>query len=243
MKLSESLFRFRWWVLLVIFVFGFWAPFDRQGDVHSGSTWLWLSGTLASYRILPIADSIFLVMGVAILLVVSAALLRTWAAAYLGHDVVVDHALHGERIVASGPYRYVRNPLYVGLWLHALGLSILMPRIGALCTVVAVTILIVFLVHAEEHTLTAERGEGYAAYKKAVPRFFPALAPRVPAGAERPRWKQGFLGEIYMWGVVVTYLAFAGRYNVTILEQGVLISLGISVILRAFLRAPVQDAP
>ncbi len=175
------------------------------------------------------------------LLVFLAALLRTWATAYLGHDVVTDRALHGERIVASGPYRYLRNPLYVGVWLHAVGLSILMPPDGALFAVVAVAILIAFLVHAEEHNLAAERGEGYAAYKKAVPRFLPAFLPRVAAGSEQPHWKHGFLAEFYMWGVVVTYLAFASRYNVTILEQGVLISLGISVIARGIMKSPVPE--
>ena len=46
---------------------------------------------------------------------------------------------------------------------------------------------------------------------------------------------QAFLEEIHLWGVVVTYIVFANRYNVTILIQGVLISLGISIILRALL--------
>jgi hypothetical protein len=91
----------------------------------------------------------------------------------------------------------------------------------------------VVMVHAEERKLTAERGEAYAAYVRQVPRFLPALFPRIPANAQQPHWLQGFLGEIHFWGILITYLIFADRYNVTILEQGVLISIGIGLLVRA----------
>ena len=39
--------------------------------------------------------------------------------------------MRGERFIAAGPYRYVRNPLYLGAWLVSLGVSILMPPSGA----------------------------------------------------------------------------------------------------------------
>ena len=213
-----------------------------MGGAHPGTTWLFLAGLLAHYHVLPIAYSSIAVMGAAILLALLAALLRTWAAAYLGHSVVRDSALHGERVVADGPYRYVRNPLYVGLWLHSLALAILMPPGGALFAVIAVAIFSVVCVHAEEHYLTAERGEAYIAYARKVPRYFCALTPRVPGSGERARWGDGFLGEIYMWGAVITYVAFASRYNVTILEQGILISLGIAIVLRGIWR-PKDTVP
>ncbi len=239
MRISEALFRVRRWALLLIFVVGFWAPFGRIGGAHPGTTWLFLAGMLAHDRILPIAYASITVMGAAILLAVLSALLRTWASAYLGYGVVRDRNLHSERIVADGPYRYVRNPLYVGLWLHTLALAILMPPGGALFAVAAVGILMVALVQAEERHLTTARGEAYAAYIRRVPRFLPAFAPRVPRGGERAHWGSGFLGEIYMWGVVVTYVAFASRYNVTVLDQGVLISLGLSIVMLGVLRPRV----
>lgn len=242
MRLSEFLFRFRRLALIAIFALGFWAPLERLGGAHPGSTWLWLAGTLAAYSILPIASSTILVVAIATLLLLLAALLRTWAAAYLGSEVVRDGALHSERVVASGPYRYVRNPLYLGLWLLTLALAILMPPGGALFAVVAVPILIVALVLAEERKLTVERGEVYAAYLRQVPRFFPAISPRIPADAQQSHWLQGFLGEIHLWGMVVTYLIFAHRYNVTVLEQGVLISVGITFLVRAIWRPSLPAA-
>jgi protein-S-isoprenylcysteine O-methyltransferase Ste14 len=242
MRLSEFLFRFRRLVLFVVFFIGFWAPWERVGGAHPGSTWLWLAGTLASHGILSIASSTMAVIVVATLVLLLAALVRTWAAAYLGSDVVKDRELHSERVVASGPYRYVRNPLYLGMWLLTLALAILMPPGGALFVVATVTILIVVLVYAEERKLTVERGETYAVYVRQVPRFFPALFPKIPANAQQPHWLQGILGEIHFWGILITYLVFADRYNVTILEQGVLISIGITFLVRAIWQPSIPAA-
>ena len=121
----------------------------------------------------PIATSTIVVIAVATLALLLAALVRTWATSYLGSDVVYDKDLHSERVVADGPYRYVRNPLYLGTWLLTAAISILMPPGGALFALVTVTLLIVAWVMAEERKLTIERGDAYTAYLKKVPRFFP----------------------------------------------------------------------
>jgi protein-S-isoprenylcysteine O-methyltransferase Ste14 len=239
MKFADFLFRFRRLALIVIFIVAFWAPWERLGGAHPGSTWLWLAGSVAAMGFLSIAASTIVVMTVATLVLLLAALVRTWAAAYLGPDVVYDKDLHSERVVAEGPYRYVRNPLYLGTWWLTAALSILMPPGGALFALVTVTLLIVAWVLAEERKLTSERDDAYTAYLKKVPRFLPAMVPRIPAGAARPNWLQGFVGEIHLWGMAITYVIFGHRYNVTILEQGVLISVGITFLLRAIWRPSI----
>jgi len=45
------------------------------------------------------------------------------AEAYLHSSVVHDSQLHSDRLVADGPYRRVRNPLYLGNILLAFGLG------------------------------------------------------------------------------------------------------------------------
>ncbi len=230
------LFRFRRAMLFLIFALGFWAPWERLAGNRPGTTWLFLAGVLARYGLLPIAYASIAVMGAAIVAALLGAILRTWAAAYLGTGVVWSSELHGERIVASGPYRYFRNPLYAGLWLNTLAVAILMPPGGAIFAVVAVAALSLALTGAEERRLRVEGGEAYAEYARRVPRFFPALRPRIAKRNDKPHWRSGFLGEFYFWGVAVTYIAFGNRYNATILEQGILISLGLSIVLRAVLR-------
>ena len=178
MKLADFLFRFRRFALIAIFVIGFWAPWERMDGAHPGSTWLWLAGTLQAMGFFPIATSTIVVIAAATLALLLAALVRTWATSYLGSDVVYDKDLHSERVVADGPYRFVRNPLYLGTWLLTAAISILMPPGGALFALVTVTLLIVAWVLAEEGKLTIERGDAYTAYLKKVPRFFPSIVPK-----------------------------------------------------------------
>lgn len=234
-------FRLRWWLYVAIFALGFLAPWTRLNGQHPGTTWLFLSGVLSEYRILPIGTASIAVIAAAFFCILLAALLRTWGAAYLGSDAVQHGALQGERVVADGPYRHTRNPLYVGNWLHALALSVLMPPGGALFTVIAITLLQFALVRAEEQHLIAQRGDAYANYLRAVPRFLPGIGSRIASGSARPHWGQAFAGEIYMWGAALTFAVCAMRYNVTLIEQGVLISLGVSIVVRgAFRRKPAR---
>ena len=64
-------------------------------------------------------------------LVTAAAWIRTWGGAYLRTEVVHDTAVRTERLVADGPYRHLRNPLYFGNMLLAAGMAMLASRTGA----------------------------------------------------------------------------------------------------------------
>jgi len=55
------------------------------------------------------------------------------------------------------------------------------------------------LILREEESLLKTQGESYRAYCQAVPRFWPAVTPRVPAGNRRPQWLQAFAGESFVW--------------------------------------------
>jgi hypothetical protein len=137
-------------------------------------------------------------------------------------------------VVADGPYRYVRNPLYLGSWLNLLALALLMPASGA---VFAIAMLIAFhlrLIFSEEAFLRAKLGEPYAAYCAKVPRVLPALRPQVAASGARPRWGQAALAEIFMWGSAVSFAVLGWRYNATLLLQCVLVSLGVALVVKAF---------
>jgi protein-S-isoprenylcysteine O-methyltransferase Ste14 len=53
------------------------------------------------------------VITIGALLVIICAALRTWGAAYLRTAIVHDSAQHSDALVADGPFRYTRNPLYL----------------------------------------------------------------------------------------------------------------------------------
>jgi len=134
------------------------------------------------------------------ILLVSAAFMRTWAEAYLHSSIVHDANLHSDRLVADGPYRHLRNPLYLGLVLGAAGTGFLASRAGIIVLVVGMTIFAHRLILREESSLLASQGEGYRRYFQSVPRWLPSLTPRVPAAGGRPNWFDAFMGELFMWG-------------------------------------------
>ena len=241
MKASTLEFRFRFFILAAIYFLGFIAPWNYWLHLDSIRTWQILAAWPARSGWLSFSAATIIVLLLGLVCALSGAFLRTWGTAYLGPSIVHDGAMHGEGVIAAGPYRYVRNPLYLGNLIHTLALALLMPPSGAIFCILAISVFQLRLIAAEESFLTAKLGEPYLAYGAKVPRLVPALTPRVPASTAEPKWPLAFLGEIYMWGVVVSFAILGWRYNSILIIKGVLVSLGISLIVRAFL--PKRQLP
>jgi len=137
------------------------------------------------------------------------ALLRTWATAYIRADVVHDPQLHSDRLVADGPYRHLRNPLYTGLMLLVLGMALLASALGAAWMILAQAVFVARLAGREEAALLAAHGDAYRRYLQAVPRFVPAWRPRVPPAGGTPQWSRALLGETFLWAMVAGLVVFA----------------------------------
>jgi len=80
------------------------------------------------------------------------------------------------RFVAVGPYRRVRNPMYLGVGSVVLGEAILSGSV-ALAVYVAVLALVwhAFIVVWEEPSLERTFGDEYRTYRASVPRWLPRL--------------------------------------------------------------------
>lgn len=253
MRASAFEFRIRLLLHAAIFALGFWAPWNLLVPLDppgpNAHVWGLLAANLSlvafSSSVGGITTAFNVLLGLAIALAIAGAALRTWGTAYLGAGVVQDGAMHTSMsptpfagpptpgIVADGPYRRMRNPLYLGTFLHTLALALLMPRSGAIFTIVATGVLQLRLIGGEEAFLSAKLGEAYAAYCKLVPRLLPALRARIPGGGQRAHWGQAFLGEIYMWGVALSFAVLGWRYNAGLLVQAVVVSFGLSLVVRA----------
>jgi protein-S-isoprenylcysteine O-methyltransferase Ste14 len=232
MRATAFEFRFRLLIISVIIGLGFWSP-----GLRTSSVWMLSAGWLAHQQVLGIQTASLSVGYAAAALALLAAALRTWAAAYIGSGVVLSGDFHSQHLVAAGPFRYVRNPLYLGAELHFLALAIFMPLYGAIFAVVANAFFFARIIAAEEALLLAS-ATGYREYFARVPRILPALRPRVPAAMLAPRWGQAFLGEIYCWGAAISFLFLVPSYNVIRILQAVLISLGVSFVVKGLWPAP-----
>ena len=242
MKASAFEFRFRLILMTFVIVLGFWAPWIEWLHWGTRSTmWLWLGFELGGLGIAA-TKGIEAVTVLAILVAGLAAGIRIWGTAYLGTRIVNNTEMKAGAVMADGPYRRVRNPLYLGSWLMVAAISVLMPPTGALLTMALLSIFLLRLILAEESFLTSQLGEPYTAYKNAVPRLIPSLRPGVAAGGQRPNWGRALLGEVMPLGVLASFAALSWQYNAGLLIRAVLISFGLSLVVRALI-LPTPESP
>ena len=78
------------------------------------------------------------------------------------------------RVVAVGPYRWVRNPMYLAALLVVLGETWLFLSLPLLLYAGALAVLVaLFVIGYEEPTLRRRFGESYVQYRQTVPRWIP----------------------------------------------------------------------
>jgi len=203
---SEAEFRQRFWIIAAIIWGAFLLYFVDHLNASEALARLILGGPRENSPAFGRVITAIFAFGT--LLVALGALIRSWAESYLHSSIVHDAALHGEQLVADGPYRYVRNPLYFGNMWFAVGLGFLAPRSGFFFISIGMLVFVYRLALREETTLLASQGESYRRYLAAVPRLFPSLVPRIPASGAKPNWLDGFTGELFMWSGAGAMLAF-----------------------------------
>jgi len=107
---------------------------------------------------------------------VLAAMLLIWTFRALGTnltDTVVTKKVH--TLVTSGPYRWVRHPLYTSVILAVLACSLAAANWFFLVAGGLVFMLLVIRTNREEQNLLARFGDDYAAYIKRTGQFMPRL--------------------------------------------------------------------
>ena len=197
MRATRFEFEKRFWIFCAIYFIGFsLSAFDHLSFIAALRHLIVPSIPAGSDKAAIFARIVILAGALFVFL---AAALRTWGAAYLRTEVVHDTAQHSEALIADGPFRYTRNPLYLANLPIAAGIGVLASRSGFIFLVLANWIFVYRLIFREEESLLKTQGEPYRAYWRAVPRFWPALKARVPSGNLRPDWGQAFFGESFVW--------------------------------------------
>lgn len=83
-----------------------------------------------------------------------------------------------ERLVVEGPYRHVRNPIYLAALAAILGQALAFASAALIAYFVAVALTLhVLVLSYEEPTLKRSFPEDYAAYQRNVRRWLPRLSP------------------------------------------------------------------
>ena len=83
-----------------------------------------------------------------------------------------------KHLVVRGPYRFVRNPMYVGVLALIVGQALLFASLPLAIYAVAIFLTVhLFVIGYEEPTLRRTYGAEYEAFTAAVPRWLPRMTP------------------------------------------------------------------
>jgi protein-S-isoprenylcysteine O-methyltransferase Ste14 len=160
-------------------------------------TWISLPLALALLLLAPQKVSSSFIVTVGIVLVIAAELVRLWAV----HHIGVVSRTRSDRLgplICTGPFAFVRNPLYLGniaLWAGFAFLA----RLPWLVPIFVVVLGFEYhaIVRWEEQLLESRRGAEYRAYVQRVPRWMPTLHATVATevAPQRDSWRQTFFSE------------------------------------------------
>jgi protein-S-isoprenylcysteine O-methyltransferase Ste14 len=234
MKASAIEFRLRMVIMVVIIFLGFWSPWIEGWGVGRRNSLLeWLALEASRLELLRFTYATPAVIVLAALIALVGAVLRVWGTAYLGYGTVHHGQMQAGAVMADGPYRYVRNPLYIGGWCMMAAMAFIMPPTGALFSMTLLTVFMLRLILGEEVFLAAQLGEPYREYQRAVPRLFPRLRRGLLAAGHKPHWMTAFLTELNPIGVFITLAFLSWSYDNILMLKGILISFGASLVMRA----------
>ncbi len=219
-RATEVEFRQRFWFIFAIF----FLSYGLYNFVNE-SACLWIVRHFAAESTPVFTLDLRLVFVAGAVLVAAGGLLRAWGVAYLGAGVMRDHDLHTEKVTAEGPFRFVRNPLYLGNILMALGFGVTASLPGWILLVGLMTVFVLRLILREEAELSAAQSEAYEAYRRRVPRLLPAFRPRLPASGAKPDWAPAVAAEFMMWVFAAALLLLAVTLNATICWIFVMVGL------------------
>lgn len=125
--------------------------------------------------------------------------LRIWGVSWAGSETRTTGGVGGTYLIISGPFAYVRNPLYVGNILLYVGIGLMS---WALFPYLQITALFVFSIQyyfivLEEERYLIDEFNDYAEYCKEVPRFIPRLTAYKNSSVEQPpfNFKAGLRSE------------------------------------------------
>lgn len=161
---------------------------------------------ITALGILALAKPEPVLFGIGLGLAAAGEALRLWGCGHLRKN---------QDVIMSGPFAYVKNPLYVGTFLIACGFCLMASNPGEPSRYILYVVLPLFIVvfffyyfpykvQVEGDRLRRRFGEKFDEYDKNVPNFFPRLT---PYGGSKLRWDHSLLFENSEHGILFIVLA------------------------------------
>jgi protein-S-isoprenylcysteine O-methyltransferase Ste14 len=145
---------------ILIMVGAYWLLF--QQDPRLG---------ILNRRFIPLDDRIVLI---GVLLTWSGVAFAIWARYHLGKFWSATVALReGHQLIRSGPYAYIRHPIYTGMLTAVLGTTLAVGRYRALVAFVLILLAFIAKSRQEEKLLDAQFGAAFQEHQRHTGFFLP----------------------------------------------------------------------
>lgn len=124
----------------------------------------------------------------AILLIGAGEALRFWAAGHLRKD---------QTLTTGGPYRFIRNPLYLGSFFMAIGFCLIAGSVWVwILVILYFALCYIPVIRFEERTLREKFSTEFEQYSALVPAFYPTIKV-YPFGSTRFSFQQAIKNKEY----------------------------------------------
>jgi hypothetical protein len=141
--------------------------------------------------------------------------IQVWSASHLKKD---------KELVTSGPYAYVRNPMYFGRFFVGLGIMLMIKNPFVTCVYVVLFVVYAALrVDQEEARLAGYFGDAYSEYCREVRKFLPHLTPYSRSSVTGAQWERfannheyrNVIGLLFMFAVVCVRVQYFGHWTLS----------------------------
>lgn len=158
---------------------------------------VWMTGSLAMPTYFPLAL-------VSVVLGFIGLWLRVWGVGLISAATMSSMTMSTERLVTTGIYGLVRNPLYLGDLLLFIGYGLFLPPLLSAAFITFHLVRTMRLIAFEESLLAERHGVVYEHYLRRVPRLWPRLAAAPPADVD---WREGLAASAIWTGFAIGYVA------------------------------------
>ena len=136
-------------------------------------------------------------------------LLRIWAVGYAGGTTRATALGAGRDLVTTGPYSYVRNPLYLGNLLLSIGVTLFTNRHWLIpILIIGYFIQYIPIIAVEEIYLLESCGQVYEEYQADVSRFLPNFRPYTNPSFHDFSWSRAFKSERRTLTAIICVIGF-----------------------------------
>ena len=140
-----------------------------------GALIAWPAGSALGWRLWPPSLTAY---GIGVALVIAGLLFASWARVHLGSNWSGTVTIkQGHELIRSGPYAYVRHPIYTGLLAALLGTTVASGTVHAAIGLAIIAVALVRKSRIEESFMREIFPDNYQRYSAEVPALIPFTRP------------------------------------------------------------------